>query len=126
MKRCSLLFLVIYFRSGKFLTNHKHEVPEWKGNLVSHSGYLSYREREESAHSPTPHSHQGKGTKKRQEWAFAECQSYSGRKTSCWDANNQLGLVKQRAYIIQNGNFLCFSCPSGLFSSQQGVIVPRD
>ena len=56
---------------------------------------------------------------------FAACHS-RGTKPPCWNAKVALEQDQQKAYIIWNSNFLCFSCPSATFASQHGSFVPRE
>ena len=61
----------------------------------------------------------------RQNKPFAACHS-RGTKPPCWDAKVAMGQDQLKAYIILNGNFFCFSCPSATFASQHGGFVPRE
>ena len=56
---------------------------------------------------------------------FAACHS-RGTKPPCWNAKVALEQDQQKAYIIWNSNFLCFSCPSATFASQHGSFLPRE
>ena len=45
-----------------------------------------------------------------------------GTKPPCWRAKVALGQDKPKAYIILNGNLLCFSCPSATLVSSTAVL----
>ena len=59
-------------------------------------------------------------------WRWVPLFHSRGTKPAYWDAKVALGQDQQKAYIILNGDFLCFSCPSAAFASQYAGFVPRE